>query len=197
MKKLNKNQNGFGVIELLLILIFIAIVAFIAAYIAHNHKTSLSITGSTNSSTLANNKTSAAAGAEAAMIASDLLNAGNAGNAALVTYVDNHVSDGQFVSSFKTAVDSRTALPNGGASPVACTNGIFPDSFSAGQTTVAGDTAISTPIFIKGGQDVTNQYDQRPQVTLTYLNGKWSVVNYTCVTNPTSVNNSSSTAGFP
>lgn len=42
MGKLLTNQKGFGAVEVLLALIFLAIVAFTGVYIAHNHKASQS-----------------------------------------------------------------------------------------------------------------------------------------------------------
>ncbi len=53
MGKLKNNQSGFGAVEVLLGLIFVAIVAFIGVYVAHNRnntaKTSSSITSITTS----------------------------------------------------------------------------------------------------------------------------------------------------
>jgi type II secretory pathway pseudopilin PulG len=174
MKKIKKNENGFSVIELLLLLIFIAIVAFIGVYVAHNHKSSQTVTS---------DKTSAQAASRAVTIADDLLGAGMEGNAGLVSYVNKAAKD-TFTSSFKTAVDRRTALPNEDASPIACTNGIFPTSFGAGSTWLSGNTAIVNLKMLSNGSDYTNKYDQIPQVTLSYLNNNWLIDNYNCIANP-------------
>jgi hypothetical protein len=55
MSKLRNNQSGFGAIEILLGLIFIAIIAFIGVYVAHNHdsaKARVSTTAQAKSATL-------------------------------------------------------------------------------------------------------------------------------------------------
>ncbi len=51
MGKLKNNQKGFGAIEILLALIFIAIVAFIGVYVVHNHNTNKPTASTTSSST--------------------------------------------------------------------------------------------------------------------------------------------------
>ena len=188
---MDKNQKGFTYIEVLLTLIFLAIIVFAGIYVAKNHKTSTSSMQTTQSSS---NKTTKAAGAKAASIATSLLNASlSQGNTGTVSFINNHVSDGDFSSSFKTAVDKGTALPDQDGSPIACTNGIFPDSFGVGASSLSGDTAIVTLTDIKSGSDVTDSYSQIPQVTLSYINNNWSIDNYNCVNNP-NVSNSDSTA---
>jgi hypothetical protein len=184
---MNKNQKGFTYVEVLLTLIFLAIIVFTGIYITKNHKTS----GTSKQSST--NETAVVAGNRAASIATSLLIAGNnQGTSGLVSYVNDHVSDGDFTTNFKTAVDNRTALPNEDASPVACTNGIFPDSFGVGATSVSEDTAIVTLTLIKDGSNVADQYSQVPQVTLSYINNNWSIDNYICINNPNSDLNSGS-----
>jgi hypothetical protein len=51
MGKIHNNQSGFGAIEALLGLIFVAIVAFIGVYVAHNHATSKTPAKSTANNT--------------------------------------------------------------------------------------------------------------------------------------------------
>ncbi len=51
MGKLRHNQTGFTAVEILLTLIFLAIVAFIGVYVAHNHNTSKPTASTTSSST--------------------------------------------------------------------------------------------------------------------------------------------------
>jgi len=51
MGKLKNNQKGFGAIEVLLALIFLAIVAFIGVYVAHNHNSSKTTATTTTSKT--------------------------------------------------------------------------------------------------------------------------------------------------
>jgi hypothetical protein len=49
--KLKNNQKGFGAVEILLALIFIAIVAFIGVYVAHNHNSTKPTASTTTSKT--------------------------------------------------------------------------------------------------------------------------------------------------
>lgn len=51
MGKLKNNQKGFGAIEILLALIFIAIVAFIGVYVVHNHNSTKPTASKTTSKT--------------------------------------------------------------------------------------------------------------------------------------------------
>jgi hypothetical protein len=55
MGKLKNNQKGFTAVEILLTLIFLAIIGAIGVYVAHNHKTNKSVV-TTNSSTPSSTK---------------------------------------------------------------------------------------------------------------------------------------------
>ncbi|MDB5182426.1 MAG: hypothetical protein JWO47_210 [Candidatus Saccharibacteria bacterium] len=52
MAKIQKNQSGFSVVELLLALIFVAIIAFIGVYVAHNHRSKTASTTTASSVTI-------------------------------------------------------------------------------------------------------------------------------------------------
>jgi hypothetical protein len=51
MRNLSKNEKGFGAIEILLTLIFLAIIAFTGIYVAHNRSASKTASATTSSST--------------------------------------------------------------------------------------------------------------------------------------------------
>ncbi len=51
MGKLHNNQSGFGAVEILLGLIFVAIVAFTGVYVAHNHSSNKAAVSTTASKT--------------------------------------------------------------------------------------------------------------------------------------------------
>lgn len=193
MNKISKNQKGFSAVEVLLALIFLAIVAFIGVYVAHNNsKPKTTATNSTTTKTNSTppkpaNETAQAASARALTIITGLQNATESSPTAEgvspAAYVDSNVSNGYFTSSFKTAVDNGSALNNSGQEGVSCTNN-FPGSFGAGTSTLNGSSATVLLTFLSNGSDVTSSYDQVPQVTLQYVSNNWSVSGYACIANP-------------
>jgi hypothetical protein len=197
--KVSKNEKGFGVIELLLLLIFIAIVTFIGLYVAHNHSgktTNLSNTTNNKSGTTSKsgfpdgqpaNENAQAASSRALIIITGLQTATEGTQTTQgvspASYVDSSDNQGDFTAGFKGDVDNGTALNISGQEGVSCTNN-FPGTFVVENDVISGSTAIVTLGFSSDGNNITNSYSQIPKVTLTYANNNWSVSGYSCITNP-------------
>jgi hypothetical protein len=136
----------------------------------------------TTSIQAASNKTADAAGVRANTIATALLSYSKSNNskALYASYIDSHVTDGQFTNAFQSAQDSGSGgLPIGDFSPIFCSQSPIPDGFKVLSATLNTDTAT---VFL----DQVNSYDGTvPKITLQYVNNNWSIDKYECVTKPT------------
>lgn len=187
MKSYRKDQQGFGAVEALLILVIVAIVAFVGWFVYHsNQKASNTLSTANQSNSNANvvdttsTKTATAAGARAKVIATYLKSQTSAN---LKSYVDKHVTNGDFTAAFKASVDSGSALvANSSLNPVYCA-ATAPSGFKVASTSLSGDTATVTLSQVYSNK---TSVSQAPQLTMKYVNHTWSVDQYTCVASPSS-----------
>lgn len=191
MKK-NKNEFGFGTIEILLTIIVVILVVFVGWYIYYkSNKISTTVSSVTNTPVLKTakptNETSQYAATRAVAIATALLSATEGSQTtqgvSAATYVNSNSN--YFTPNFKLNVDKGTVLSIAGQEGVGCTNN-FPGAFGFNKVTINGNSATVLLTYkTTSGKDVTSQYSQVPQLTLKYINGNWAISGYSCIKNPT------------
>ena len=188
MKSYSKDQQGFGTVEALLILVIVVIVGFVGWFVYNtNQKASKTIDSANQSNSnsqavnLTSTNTSSAAGTKAKEVATHLLNYSQTeSKLTLHSYVDKHVNDGEFTVAFKTAADNGTTLASGSVNPVYCSS-TEPTGFKVSSTKMSGDTAVVTLGLVTSDKSAVSQV---PQLTLNYAKGIWSVDQYSCSVSP-------------
>ncbi|HET9098511.1 MAG TPA: hypothetical protein VFN51_02740 [Candidatus Saccharimonadales bacterium] len=186
MTSYKRDQGGFSAVEGLLIVVIVALLAFVGWYVySSNKKASDTINTANHTNTAANSvsrsstKTATAAGARAKLIATGMLAYSNANpKASLNTFVSKHVNDMDFTASFKDMVDSGKALVASNVNPVSCSSSET-TGFTVASSTLSGDSA--TVVLHQLASSGSAAQPQSPQLMLQYAGGTWSVNQYSCI----------------
>jgi hypothetical protein len=174
--KLKENQFGFGAIELLLGLIFLAIVAFIGVYVAHNHntnKTTANVTANKTSTVSTPTKTASTVHTPQEAVSftqttyNDYLAAiNNAGtdNSQPLGLVGLAAVKENLTSDF---YGQATASQNGSA--FSCAEQFEPSSYTASLGSSTGTSATVDLTISNSGDDSTTTSGMTASVNLTSL----------------------------
>jgi hypothetical protein len=173
MNKLKNNQSGFSVTDVLLLLIFLAIVSFIGVYVAHNH-TKKSVATSTkpkySKSVLQLANAVAWENTTYATYGTDVLNGqvlqdksawatNNPAAAGDLQFINSNKNSftAAFIAKANSYESSNTTPPNNGF--LICTNiaTLDPDSMLVKGVSENGDTANLTLNYGLGGQNNLNE----------------------------------------
>lgn len=165
--KLRKNQAGFSAVEVLLVLIFLAIVAFAGYYVYHAQKTSNKTDATSNSQatkTQATKKHAPSlddAKAKALTVANEMLSP-NPSAASPFTAAN-------FTAAFLKTVTDGTAFPDGQF----C--GVSASDMNASLT-------VSNALMTNAGAVVTIAASSTtgPNLLLTQSDGHWLIANWNC-----------------
>lgn len=181
MNKLKNDQSGFSVIELLLLLIFLAIVAFIGVYVAHNHTKKPVATSSTakySKSVLLLANAVAWENTAYATYSTDVLNGqvlqdkstwatNNPAAAGDLQFINNNKNSftPAFIAKANSYESSDTTPPDNGF--LICTNieTLDPDSILVKGVSEKGNTANLTLNYGLGGQ---NNLNETSRVTIPF-----------------------------